>query len=161
MQPETLILGLGNPLRGDDGIGPRVVGELIRCGLPHRVTALDGGTGGLDLLRVLEGRERVVIVDAADVGQEPGQFVRFRPHQARLVGAEDGFSLHEAGLSEVLALAGALGQTLPDLVVFGVQPADVGWRDGLSPPVESALPALVDAVLNELKGETYAQDSGN
>jgi hydrogenase maturation protease len=87
--------------------------------------------------------------------------VRFRPADARLVGSKGGFSLHEAGLSEALALAGALGRTLPDLVVFGVQPAEVGWRDGLSPTIESAVPALVDAVLNELKGETYAEDSGD
>jgi hydrogenase maturation protease len=125
------------------------------------VTALDGGTGGLGLLQLLEGPDRVVIVDAADVGQKPGQFVRFEPAEARLVGAGDGFALHEAGLSEVLALAGALGRTLPDLVVFGVQPAEVGWKDALSPTMESVLPTLVDAVLNELKGDSDAEDSGD
>ena len=87
MQRSVLVLGLGNPLRGDDGIGSRVVEELIRRGLPEGVTALDGGTGGLDLLQVLEGWERVVVVDAADVGREPGQFVRFTPDQARLAEA--------------------------------------------------------------------------
>jgi hydrogenase maturation protease len=112
-------------------------------------------------MRLLEGPERVVIVDAADIGQKPGEFVRFKPADALLVGAEDGFSLHETGLSEVLALAGALGRTLPDLVVFGVQPAEVGWKDRLSPTVESALPSVVAAVLSELKGETYAEDSGD
>ena len=155
--PSILVIGLGNPLRGDDGIGPRVVEELIRRGLPEGVTALDGGTGGLDLLQVLEGWERVVVIDAADVGRErgreilPGQFVRFTPDQAWLAQAADRFSLHYAGLSEVLALANALGRALPRMVIFGVQPAEVGWGEGLSPAVEAALPSLTDAVLEEIE----------
>jgi len=114
--------------------------------------ALDGGAGGLDLLPVLEGWKRAVIVDAADVGREPGQFVRFTPAQARLTEAADRFSLHHAGLSEVLALANALGQALPEIVIFGVQPAEVGWKEGLSPAVEAMLPVLTDAVLKEIAG---------
>jgi hydrogenase maturation protease len=165
MQSMTLVLGLGNPLRGDDGVGPRVVEELTRRGLPEGVTALDGGTGGLDLLQMLEGWERVVVVDAADIGRErggkvpPGQFVRFAPDQALLGEAADPFSLHSAGLSEVLALANALGRTLPEIVIFGVQPAEVGWGEELSPAVEAVLPALADAVFNEVTGGGYAQDS--
>ena len=157
----VLVLGLGNPLRGDDAIGPRVVEELTRRGLPEGVTALDGGTGGLDLLQVLEGWKRVVVIDAADGGREPGQFVRFTPDQVRLAQAADRFSLHHTGLSEVLALADALGRALPEMVIFGVQPAEVGWREGLSPAVEAVLPALTDAVFEEIKGEDYAQDSGD
>jgi hydrogenase maturation protease len=167
MRSGILVLGLGNPLRGDDGVGPRVIEELSRRGLPEGVTALDGGASGLDLLHVLEEWQRVVVVDAADVGRErggkipPGQFVRFTLDQARLVEAADPFSLHHAGLGEVLALADALGRTLPEIVIFGVQPAEVGWARGLSPDVEAALPALADAVLTEVTGGVYAQDSGD
>jgi len=152
----VLVIGLGNPLRGDDGVGPRVVRELDRRGLPEGVTALDVGTGGLDLLRVLEGRKHVVLVDAADVGREPGQFVRFRPDQARLVFAGDRLSLHHAGLGEVLALADALGRALPEMVIFGVQPAEVAWGEGLSPAVEATLPILIDAVLEEINSKQRA-----
>lgn len=144
------IIGLGNPLRGDDGIGPRVVQELARCALPPGTVALDGGTAGLGLLGLLNGWDRVIVVDAADVGQEAGQFVRFRPDQARLAEAIDGFSFHHAGLAEVLALACALDQPLPPLVVFGVQPGQVGWQEGLSAAVEASLPALVEAILREV-----------
>ena len=161
MDPATLVLGLGNPLRGDDGVGARVVEELNHRGLPQGVTAMDGGTGGLDLLRILERWNRVVIVDAADVGLEPGQFVRFTPDQVRLTGASGAFTLHNAGLSEVLALAAALNLDLPELVVFGVQPAEIGWGEGLTLALEAALSGLADAVLEELKGEDYAKDPGN
>jgi hydrogenase maturation protease len=161
----SLVIGLGNPLRGDDGVGPRVVAELSRRGLPEGVEALDIGTGGLDLLRVLEGQRRVVIVDAADigrasvdigrasvgVGREPGRFVRFTLDEARLIYATDHLSFHHAGLGEILALCDALGRELPHIVIFGVQPAEVGWGEGLSPPVEARLPALIDAVLEEIR----------
>jgi hydrogenase maturation protease len=157
----TLILGLGNPLRGDDGVGVRVIEELNHRGLPQGVTALDGGAGGLDLLRLLERWGRVVIVDAADLGKEPGQYARFTPEQAHLVGAPSAFSLHNAGLSEVLALADALDMRLPEMVIFGVQPAEMGWKEGLSPAVAAVLTALADAVLQEAQGEDNAQDSGD
>jgi hydrogenase maturation protease len=147
----VLVLGLGNPLRGDDGVGPRIIEELARRGLPEGVTALDVGNAGLDLLNVLEGWERAVIVDAAEMGREPGCFVRFTPDEVRLARSDDRHSLHDAGLSEALALADALGRTLPELVIFGVQPAEVGWKAGLSSAVEAVIPALADAVMEELR----------
>ena len=152
----VLVLGLGNPLRGDDGIGPRVVAELHRRGLPEGVTALDAGTGGLDLLNVWQGWPRVIVVDAAAVrrtGGEtvPGQVVRFTPDEVRFLVTPDGLSLHDAGLAEALALSEALGQDLPELVILSVQPARIGWGEGLSPPVEAALPALLDAVMKEIR----------
>ena len=157
----TLILGLGNPLRGDDGVGCRLVEELARRELPPGVQVLDGGAAGLGLLNLVEGWERVVVVDAAEMGRGPGEIVRFTLADVRLASASDRpsagsghrFSLHHAGLSEVLALADALDRTLPEMVIFGVQPARVGWGEGLSPAVEAALPALIAAVLKEATNE--------
>lgn len=161
-----MIVGLGNPLRGDDGIGPRAVEEVTRQGLPEGVTALDCGTGGLDLLSILEDPgeeawERVVVVDAADLGREPGQFARFTTDQVHVAQDPRGFSFHHAGLGDVLALADALDRTLPEMIIFGVQPGKIGWGEGLSPAVEAALPDLVNAVFKEIKGESNAQDSGD
>jgi len=144
-----LILGLGNPLRGDDGIGRRVVESLWQRGLPEGVEALAGGTLGLDLLNLLEGPQCAILVDAADMGLEPGQFARFTPDEAQLIGAADRVSLHQVGLAEVLTLARALGRPLPQIVVFGVQPQSMEWGEGLNIEVEAALPLLVEAVLRE------------
>ena len=153
--PVVLVLGVGNPLRGDDGLGPRTIEELEDRELPEKVETLDAGTGGLDLLHLIEGRDRVIIIDAADLdrgtGQvAPGELVRFTPNQVHLMEAGDRLSFHHAGLAEVLALARALDRPLPPIVVFGVQPQDVGWGQGLSPEVEAKLPALIEAVLQEI-----------
>lgn len=147
----VLVLGLGNPLRGDDGVGPRVIEELERHGLPEGAEAVDAGTGGLDLIHLLEGRRRVIVVDAADLDRAPGHFMRFSPEEAELLQADDRFSYHDAGLAEALTLARSLGRPLPCIVLFGVQPEAVGWGQGLSRAVESTLPALVEAVMAELK----------
>jgi hydrogenase maturation protease len=149
--PTTLILGLGNPLRGDDGVGVYVARQLLECCLPNDVEVADGGTQGLGLVTLLEGRRRVIVVDAADMERLPGEFVRFGPEEARLL-AEDGgrFSVHQAGLRETLLLAQALGLLPEEVVIFGVQPAGIEWEAGLSPAVETALPGLVEAVLDEV-----------
>lgn len=150
-QLSILIIGLGNPLRGDDGVGPRVVEELHRRGLPEGVEAIDVGTGGLDLLRVMDGWDAVIVVDAAEIGREPGAFARFTPEEVRLRLHETGFSLHDAGLPEALTLASALNHPLPPITLFGVQPERIGWEEGLSPAVEEAIPALVEAILREVR----------
>jgi hydrogenase maturation protease len=155
---DLLVLGLGNPLRGDDGVGPRVVEQLKQCGLPLEVEVLDAGTAGLGLLYLLaepragsgDGPRRVIIVDAAEVGLEAGQFARFTPEQVELTAAAEGAGSHEAGLAEVLALAAALERPLPEIVIFGVQPGSLEWAAGLTSKVEAAIPLLVGAVLREV-----------
>jgi hydrogenase maturation protease len=157
---DVRILGLGNPLRRDDGVGPRLVELLLEQGLSDAVEVLDAGSAGFDLLNLLEvpRGQRVIIVDAADVGLEAGQFVRFTADQVELMGGvgRDNdpaafLPTHQAGLAEVLALARALERPLPEMVVFGVQPGSLEWGSGLTSDVEAALPLLVKSVLREVE----------
>jgi hydrogenase maturation protease len=148
--PETLVVGLGNPLRGDDGIGVRVAQALIARPLPAGVEVVDGGTQGLALVNLLEDRRRAILVDAANVGRAPGEFVRFTPDEVKLLGEGRGLSIHEAGLRDVLLLAEVLGVLPAQVVILGVQPANLEWDQDLSPAVQAALPELVAAVLEEL-----------
>jgi len=147
----TLILGLGNPLQGDDGIGCRVVQELEKRNLPDDVEVMDGGTPGIGLLNLFERRDRVIIIDAAEMGLEPGEFRCFAPDDITLTGSTQRFSLHRSGVADALALARELKIELPPIVFFGVQPASVEWRDGLAPPVQRALPQVIEAVLKQVK----------
>jgi hydrogenase maturation protease len=149
--PATLVLGLGNPLRGDDGVGVRVAQQLAEWCLPSDVEVVDAGTRGLGLVSLLEGRRRAIVIDASDMGLAPGEFVRFTLEEARLLGEDEGrFSVHAAGLREALLLARALGILPEEVVLFGVQPAHVAWEAGLSPQVETTLLGLAEAVRREV-----------
>jgi hydrogenase maturation protease len=120
--------------------------------LPEDVEVVDGGTQGLGIVPLMQGRRRVIFCDAADMGQEPGHLARFTPDEVRLLSREQGISIHEAGLRDALVLAEALDALPQEIVIFGVQPANVDWDSALSPQVEAALPELAEAILKEIGG---------
>jgi hydrogenase maturation protease len=151
MKP-ILILGLGNPLQGDDGVGCRVAQELEQYALPDDVEVMDGGTPGVGLLNLFEGRRRVIIVDAAEMGKLPGEVVRFQPEEVTLTGSAQRFSLHRSGVADALALARELGLALPDITVFGVQPERVDWDEGLSPRVQAAVHQVIESIVGQVAG---------
>ncbi len=153
----AVILGLGNSLRGDDGVGPAVIEWLDRQALPPGVETIDGGTSGLDIVSMLMGRGRAIIVDAANVGQAPGQWVRFTPDvahtpcAAQLKENDTTLSLHSAGLAEALALGAALNVLPPTIMIYGVQPQNLDWSPQLSDVVQAAVIEVGQAILRELK----------
>jgi len=146
----VLILGLGNPLLGDEGIGVRVAEELQGLELPDGVTVVEGGTAGLGLIGLMEGYQKVIIVDAADMGHPPGCVVRFTPLEAQLKTVEAPLSLHQIGLGEALTLAEALEVAPAERIIIGVQPSQVEMGAGLSPEVERAIPKIIRTILSEL-----------
>ncbi|MCZ7546784.1 MAG: hydrogenase maturation protease [Anaerolineae bacterium] len=137
----TLVLALGNPLRGDDGVGAAVLERLAQAGPPPGATLLDGGTPGLETVLLLQHCARAIIIDAASMGCAPGEWVRFRVDAVQMQPADPTLrgTLHSAGLAEALALGAALG-TLPGaVVIYGVEPEAIGWEPGLSAPVAAAV----------------------
>ena len=156
---ETLIVGLGNPLRGDDGVGVRIVQLLAAQELPDGVEVVNGGTQGLELVSLMEGWQQVILVDAANVGKTHGEFVRFRLDEARLLGSDEQVSVHAAGLRDALLLAQAL-QVLPEeVVIYGVQPANLDWDAELSPQVEAAIPEIAGCILDELDAKELSKNN--
>ena len=155
----TLIIGLGNPLRGDDGVGVRAAQALAEQKLPPGVEVLDGGTQGLGIVNLLEGRQRVIFVDAADMGAAPGEFRRFTLDEAQLLGNDRHLSLHNANLRDALLLAQALDMLPAEVIIFGVQPASLEWKTSLSPAVEAALPKLLEAVSFQLSAVSFQQSA--
>jgi hydrogenase maturation protease len=148
---KSLILGLGNPLRGDDGIGSAVIASLRDQNLPPQVVALDGGTPGLEMILTWQGYERVIIVDAAELGGTPGTWKRLLREDFHLgldAGVMQG-TMHDAGLAEAMALAEALDILPPELILFCVQPAYTGWSPNLSDPVRSCICPLCKAIYAE------------
>jgi len=144
------VIGVGNLLLGDEGVGVHAIRALEQAGVPPRVELIDGGTAGLGLIEYLEDIDKVIFIDAADMGQSPGTFRRFQPDEVRALSAERGLSLHETGLFNVLGLARQTGAWPPELVIFGVQPATMGHTVELSAACSAVLPALVAAIRTEL-----------
>lgn len=149
----TLVLALGNPLRGDDGVGTAVLQALqAHPTVSSRAALLDGGAPGLETVLLLEGYAKAIIVDAAKMGLAAGEWRRFVPGNGRLPARDAHLSgtMHSAGLAEALALGEALDLLPPELVVYGVQPGEIGWEAGLSAGVETAVAAVAAAILTEL-----------
>lgn len=146
----TLVLGVGNVLMGDDGLGPAVLARLLQeWRLPPEVSCLDGGTGGLALLPEIEDAERVLLIDAIDVGAAPGSDVVLeRGELPRYFGLR--ISPHEVGLMDLLALAELRGSLPRQVAALGVQPDRVAPSPGLSDAVAGRLPDLVRRVVERL-----------
>ncbi|MGQ9513123.1 HyaD/HybD family hydrogenase maturation endopeptidase [Thermodesulfitimonas sp.] len=140
-----LVLGVGNVLLQDEGVGIHAVNELKQYGYPPEVEIVDGGTAGFGLLYFIEEASRLIVIDAVNGGAAPGTLFRFTPEDLEECTPISGNSLHEVGLMEVLYLAKAMG-VLPPTVIYGVQPAEIDWGTALSPQVAAQLPRLLDEV---------------
>ncbi len=144
------ILCLGNPLRGDDGVGLRVLEGLVAAGLPAGIEVVDGGVGGLSVLDDLAGARWGVLVDAGMFGSAPGTVRRVAGDAvAGLAAAGEPFWSHP-DLGAVLALGRELGR-LPPLVAYLVQVGSIGPGVGLTPPVARAAASLVPRVAAEAR----------
>jgi len=146
-----VVLGLGNLLRRDEGLGIRALERLQACyTLPDAVQQVDGGTLGLDLLCYLEGAERVLILDAALTDGPAGTLLRAAGDEVpSFFGMRT--SPHEIALADLLAVTKLRGTEPGEVVVWGMQPAafELGWE--LSEAVATHLDALVDAAAIELQ----------
>lgn len=145
----VLVIGLGNSLAGDDGIGPAALALLARSGrAPPGVELVDGGTLGLRLLPLLAGASAAILVDAVRLDAPAGTLVRLTAEDlARSVPPR--LSSHELGVLDLLGAARLAGTLPPRLVVLGVVPARIAWGEPLSAEAASALPALVQRILEE------------
>lgn len=150
-QAKVLLLGLGNLLLGDDGLGIRAL-ELIRESheLPENLHCLDGGVMGLELLSHIEGVTHLLVLDAVQSGKAPGTLVRLEGSEVPKVMSLK-LSMHQFNFEEVLALSLLRGTAPPKLVVWGIEPAVLDSGLALSTVVESHLPELISAVVKELQ----------
>ena len=144
------VIGVGNPLRGDDGAGPAVVEMLEDQAMPPDVDLIDGGEAGLGLVGLMEGADRVVLIDAAEMGEEPGATRVFDLSEVLIAADDPGCSIHNARTGSALRMAKALGCLPSEVRIVGVQPKRMGWATGLSSEVSRALPLVLETVLEVL-----------
>jgi hydrogenase maturation protease len=145
-----LVLGIGNILLRDEGVGVRAIEAMRTLNLPPEVELVDGGTGGADLLDIVCDRRKVIVVDAMDAGATPGTILRLAVKD--LADADrPGISLHEIGLLETLAMARHLASAPAEVCVFGIQPGEIGPGDTLTEVMLAAIPTVIEMVLAELR----------
>ena len=153
MKKPTVVLGLGNPLMADEGIGIHLIERLAGWAAEWPgVDFLDAGTGGMAVLHLIEGRAKAIFIDCAFMGQEPGVLRRFTPEEVRSAKVLAHQSLHEADLLRILALAEQLGQRPEQVVIFGIEPQAVEPRQGIS----AVLLEKTEDYLAEIRSEWMA-----
>ncbi|MGI6650101.1 MAG: HyaD/HybD family hydrogenase maturation endopeptidase [Bacillota bacterium] len=148
----VLILGVGNILLQDDGVGVHAIRALQERTFPEGVDLLDGGTAGVDLLPYIGEAQHLVVIDAVKGGGQPGAIYRLTP---AVMGQfkEQSLSLHQVGFLEVLDLAEKLGHR-PQTIIFGVEPQTIDWGLELTEPVQAVFPRLLELVVEEVEHGT-------
>ena len=140
------VLGIGNILLKDEGIGCHVVHALEGIPLPD-VQIMDGGTCP-DVVQLLEDTDKLVVVDAVKGGGMPGQIYRFHLEDVTLE-QKPFLSLHDIGLVDNLMLM-KLRHSIGETVIIGVEPREIEWGLELSPELQEKIPRIIDAILAEL-----------
>ena len=148
----VLILGVGNLLLKDEGVGVHVARRLMEMDLPPHVEVVDGGTAGLDLIDDIEGRQKVVFVDTVRGGSAPGTVYRMTMDDVEDE-PEALLSLHDIDVPYLLRTADLMGVDKPgEIVVIGVEPKDMESASlELSQEIEAKVPRLIELVMKEIE----------
>jgi hydrogenase maturation protease len=145
------VFGIGNILLSDDGVGVHAVNKLKNeYEFPSSVELIDGGTKGLDLLPLLEGRDKVLFVDAANFKKEPGTVDTVIGDKIPAFLSQK-LSVHQIGLPDMLFAARLMGVTPPEMCLIGIQPESMETGTELSDAVSIKMKDLVEKVLQKLK----------
>jgi hydrogenase maturation protease len=143
---KVAVLGMGNEVLKDEGIGVHVVRCLEKVSDLGPVRLVDGGTSP-DAIDLVQDVERLIIIDAARCGGEPGAVYRLSPEQVQ---SQKPSSVHEMTVIDMLWSMEILG-SVPEVTIFGVEPKEIDWGLELSPELEEKLPKIVKVVEGEIR----------
>lgn len=145
-----MVIGVGNLLQKDEGVGIHAIQALEKTKLPTDVKLVDGGTSP-DLIAYTRAGDKMIIIDCAKAGGKPGDIYRFKPEDLA-AGKGTLTSAHEMGVAENLNLMSLTGNKPKDVVIIGMEPAEIDWGMELSVTLKKRLPDLVKVVLGEIGG---------
>ncbi len=150
---DIAVLGLGNILLRDEGVGVHVVEELNnKYSFTPPIKLIDGGTLGFALINEIEDCKKLIVVDAVKAGNEPGTIYRFTRKDIN-VAVPHSFSVHDIGFITALDEWKILGIE-PEIIFFGIEPKDMSsWSMDLSDCIRDKIPKLIGLIINELKTE--------
>ena len=146
---DILILGIGNILLKDEGVGVHVVNKLKEMPLPDNVEVLDGGTAGLDLTDFIANRKKVIVIDAVKAGEKPGTIYRLTEKNLNIK-PKAIMSFHEIDFLDALHMSEVMGDKPKETIVIGIEPKDMSDGIELSPEIEERIPRIIEVVMKEL-----------
>jgi hydrogenase maturation protease len=148
---KTLVLGVGNTLMGDEGVGVHVIERLLAgYKIPEEVHVLDGGVLGMGLLYYLKGIENLLLVDAVETRRDPGTIIRLEDDEVPAFLSMK-ISPHQVGVPDMLAASKFIDLYPKRIVLWGIQPEILDMGLDMSPLIESKVDILVNNVLEQLK----------
>ncbi|MBT3260910.1 hydrogenase maturation protease [bacterium] len=146
---KVLIIGVGNPYRKDDGIGPYII-KLLQTQKEIEADLLDGGTDGLTLIDYIKEYTQVILIDAVNMGKPAGEIVCFSPAEVQLKIKNDSLSTHGFGLAEVLKLVKEL-DIKTKIQIIGIQPQDISFGEGLSKVINDKISEVIKIIKKTLE----------
>jgi hydrogenase maturation protease len=152
----TIVVGLGNPLMADEGIGTVLVDALAKLAQDGKfpsedVEYYDGGCGGMYLLHTIADRKKAILIDCCQMGADPGTIRRFTPEDVTSVKQMAHLSLHEVDILKVIELAKEIGQCPDEIVIFGIEPVSIEPQMHLNEPLEARLDEYISLIRDELQ----------
>jgi hydrogenase maturation protease len=153
MKRGTVVVGLGNPLMADDGIGPYLLEKLsvIFRGHPD-IDLVNGGTGGMSLLHIIANRAKVILIDCASMGTPPGTIRHFTPDDVASAKSLSHFTLHETDILNVLEISRQLGEYPHEVIIFGIEPVRIEMGQTLSHELLAHEHDYLDVISKEIRG---------
>jgi len=158
-----LVLGLGNILLKDEGVGVHIAQMLQELALPHNVEVVDGGTASLDVLLLAPGIEKLVVIDALRAGKEVGTIYKARLKSEERDKLEQIFSsgsrisLHQVGLIDALAIAERMNCAPKEIAIIGIEPKKIDCGLELTDDVKQKIPEIINTVLKEIEDAIHTK----
>jgi hydrogenase maturation protease len=147
---KIVILGVGNLLLSDEGVGVHVANKFMKIKLPPEVSVVEGGTDGFRLLNVITEADWLIVIDAVRGGAEPGSIYRFDIDDVRSCPPGFKTSVHQIGILEVIDLSELIGRK-PHTTIIGIEPKSLEMGMELTPEIKSKVPRIIDLIFEELK----------
>lgn len=145
-----LVLGVGNLLLSDEGVGVHVAQRMMTMDMPPEVQVVEGGTDGFGLVNVITEADRMILIDAVKGGGQPGSIYRFEIEDCPPYPDIFKTSVHQISILEVINLSSLIGTT-PRTTIIGIEPACMEMGMELSPAVEAKVPRVIQMIKEEVE----------
>src|SRR3990172_12155045 len=146
---DTLILGIGNILLKDEGVGVHVVKKLKEMSLPDNIEVLDGGTAGLDLVDFISNRKKLIVIDAVKAGEKPGTIYRLTEENLDIK-PKAIMSFHDIDFLDALHMSDVMSEKPEETIVIGIEPKDMSDGTELLPEIEERIPRIIEMVMKAI-----------